>query len=243
VLATLNNLVLNENGSKLYISWGQPQKISIVKLIDHQSGNAEISENALGPIRVAKSKLYTLSAEHLDIIDLERRKESAHIPIDDAAIFLALNPEDTVLAIVHDGKGVGRVTFFRTRDNAEIAKVTVRGDLASAVFAPDGKKLYVADQQPMKDGEPDEEKPNNITIIDTSTHKLAATIPMKGELGAGAVSSNNKQAYFITAIKIPDKKRLLIKMAVSIVDTEAEKAVGEILIPVPDKPTKKCDGN
>jgi DNA-binding beta-propeller fold protein YncE len=239
------SLALNEDRGELYIAWAHPQKLSIVTLGNHLGLRAEINAKTLGRIGVIKSNIYTLSNGYVNVFDAESRQQSAHVPIGKSAYFLSPNPDGTNIAVIHQDLAStdnGKVSFIRTKDHNEIASVTVRGDPASAVFAPTGRKLYVADQQPPKDSMSSESQRNNIAVIDTATYRIDSIIAMYGGIGAGALSADGERAYFITAIKVPDKRRLLIKMVVSVVDTKVGKVIDQIPIPLPHTSEKRCSG-
>jgi YVTN family beta-propeller protein len=76
------------------------------------------------------------------------------------------------------------ISVFRTATHAQIAQWTVGLDATSAVFAPDGTKLYVSDAES-----------KSISVIQVSTGDLTATIPVAGLVESLLISPDGTRLY------------------------------------------------
>lgn len=232
-------IMINQDRTAAFIQW--KDKTTIINLSDK-------SQHTLRDEMVAPTGSFIqikpyVAFRYLDAYDINTRQPTLKISKNDEVSFLATSPDHSLFVAIDDGivnHTPSQLIFLDGKDFTTRATIPVGRYPYQSTFSRNGKKLYVEGVRPVWKSEysvMDEmagQLAQNITIIDVPTLTIDTVVSSKGVIGPSRISDDGKRIYFLNLQKIDDPERLLIKMAISIIDTEKGRIINEIPITPPE---------
>ena len=148
----------------------------------------------------------------VSVIDVAQSKEVTRIPIGKAPVQVSFTPDGSRAYV--SLRDENSVAVINTAQRKKIASVAVGRNPIQDFVTPDGQYVYVANQG--TDADPD----NSVSVIDTETNHVSATIKT-GKGAHGVVISNDGKRAFISNIE---------DNTVSVIDTATRKLIQTIKV-------------
>jgi DNA-binding beta-propeller fold protein YncE len=249
------HIAVDHNGATVYAGGSAPEEIVALDVSErHIISIRRLHASSEGDIGSSHSQILSLADGSLRFLKAEGGESVGQIHLGSGLHYLSVSPDGSVVAIATGGTlkvRQNQVTIIRVEDRAVLARVAISGDPAWPVFSNDSKELYIDVSHEklvtthFPSGESvsslERDKPQTIEVINVRRHNIDMTVPVKGSLGKGVVSPDNRYAYYIMALRKPDKKKLLIEMDIAVLDRSAGQIIATVPIPLPEPDAlKEC---
>lgn len=198
------NLAISSDGSRLYVANILTNDVSVI----NTANNSVIGSNTVG----TKPDCIVLSPDNknayvansgsntISVINTTGNTVSATIPLSFSPGYMCISPDGNELYVTDNN--AGKVHIINTSTNSAGAVIAVTGSASGISISADGKMLYVENGYI---GLNNNTNSNTVSVINTATNTVAATIPVGSHpiaygnfVSAGFGCQSNTTSFNIT---------------------------------------------
>jgi S-layer protein (TIGR01567 family) len=171
-------IAVTPDGKKVYVAIGGEDKVSVIDTCTNKViTTVPVGSSPRGVAITPDGKMVYVTnsgEDNVSVINTCTNKVIATVPVGSSPRGLAVTPDGKMVYVANffsNNENMmtdnGTVSVIDTDSNRVQTTVTVELGPQGVAVTPDGKKVYVANQND-----------NNISVIDTDTNKVTATIPV-----------------------------------------------------------------